>query len=38
MNILNKRISKYVNKVLDEYRIELTTPDIQFLLGNQCCL
>ena len=27
-DILNKRISKYVNKVLDEYRIELTTPDI----------
>ena len=27
-DILNKRISKYVNKVLDEYRIELSTPDI----------
>ena len=27
-DILNKRISKYVNKVLDEYRIKLTTPDI----------
>ena len=27
-NILNKRISKYVNKVLDEYKIKLITPDI----------
>ena len=27
-DILNKRISKYVNKVLDEYNIKLVTPDI----------
>ncbi len=27
-DILNKRISKYVNKVLDEYKIKLVTPDI----------
>jgi len=30
-DILNKRISKYVNNVLDEYRIKLTTPDIPVL-------
>ena len=27
-DILNKRISRYVNKVLDEYKIKLVTPDI----------
>ena len=27
-DILNKRISKYINKVLDEYKIKLVTPDI----------
>ena len=27
-DILNKRISKYIHKVLDEYKIKLTTPDI----------
>jgi len=27
-DILNKRISKYVHKVLDEYKIKLVTPDI----------
>ena len=27
-DILNKRISKYVKKVLDEYKIKLVTPDI----------
>ena len=26
--VLNKRISRYVNKVLDEYKIKLVTPDI----------
>ena len=26
--ILNKRISKYIHKVLDEYKIKLVTPDI----------
>jgi len=27
-DVLNKRISKYVHKVLDEYKIKLVTPDI----------
>ena len=27
-DILNKRISKYIHKVLDEYKIKLITPDI----------
>ena len=26
--ILNKRISKYIHKILDEYKIKLVTPDI----------